>query len=81
MTDTAAVAAFEPESLIHGLYTPAGEIRRVFGKWLAEQGFRADRFSWDSEEERLLPVSMDDPEIAGVLDLTLGTPEQTFEFA
>lgn len=66
--------------LIHGVFTPQSDVLAAFKSRCAVKGIDFSKFEWIGPAPSPLSFT-DDPEVAVVLDATLGTLQQTFEFA
>jgi hypothetical protein len=66
--------------LVHGVFNPAADVLEASMLRLAEKGFTVDQFTWIGPKEAP-DFDPRDPETVVVLDVTLGTLQETFEFA
>lgn len=71
----------QPEfRLVHGVFNPQDSVLAAFKARCAEKGIDFGKFAWVGSE--LAPeFDPDDPETVVVVDATLGTLQETFEFA
>lgn len=67
-------------TLIHGVFNPAQIVHAAFMARCLEKGIDCGRFVWVGSEAPP-KFDPDDPETVVVLDATLGTLQETFEFA
>jgi hypothetical protein len=67
-------------ALIHGVFTPTVDVLAAFKARCAAKGIDFGNFSWVGPETAP-DFDPNDPETVVVLDATLGTLKQTFEFA
>ena len=65
--------------LIHGVFNPTADVLAAFKARCAAKGVDFTKFSWVGSEQA--PDFTDDEEVAVVLDATLDTLQNTFEFA
>lgn len=66
--------------LVHGVFNPAADVLEATMLRLAEKGFPVDQFTWIGPKEAP-DFDLRDPETVVVLDVTLGTLQETLEFA
>jgi hypothetical protein len=66
--------------LIHGVFNPQDSVLAAFKARCTEKGIDFGKFSWDGSEQAP-EFDPNDPETVVVLDATLGTLQETFEFA
>lgn len=71
----------QPEfRLVHGVFNPQDSVLAAFKARCAEKGIDFGKFTWVGSEQAT-DFDPDDPETVVVLDATLGTLQETFEFA
>lgn len=66
--------------LVHGVYNAAADIYENFKTRCSEKGVDVAQFKWKSPEQAP-DFDPNDPETVVVLDMTLGSLQETFEFA
>lgn len=66
--------------LVHGVFNPAADILEASMLRLAEKGFVVDQFTWIGPKEAP-DFDSRDHEMVVVLDVTLGSLQETLEFA
>ena len=70
----------QPEfKLVHSVFNPAADVLEALKTRCVERGIDFGRFSWAGSQEAI--SFTDDPEEVVVLDVTLDTLQETFEFA
>ncbi|HEU0050630.1 MAG TPA: hypothetical protein VFQ60_01065 [Patescibacteria group bacterium] len=76
-----AINALPRFALVHGVYTRRGDLFENFIERCKEKGIDLARFSWLGFPAAIPHFDPNDPETVVVLDATLGTLRETFEFA